>query len=75
MAKGSCAEFRSQPYRALDRSYTSRQEFDTLYTMAKDIIVMLQGLIDYLEASTKKGTKYFKREEAGSGPRYPQANP
>lgn len=31
ISKGSCGEFRSQLYRALDRHYLSQEEFDTLY--------------------------------------------
>ena len=62
MAKGSCGEFRSQPYRAVDRKYINELEFETLYAMAIEIIVMIQKLIDYLEQSELKGTKYKNRE-------------
>jgi four helix bundle protein len=58
IAKGSCGEFRSQLYRAIDRNYITQNEFDDLYNMAVKIIVMLQKLIDYLEQSELKGTKY-----------------
>ena len=62
LAKGSCGEFRSQLYRALDRKYINQQEFEELYTIAVEIIVMIQKLIDYLEQSELKGTKYKNRK-------------
>lgn len=62
ISKGSCGEFRSQLYRALDRNYIQQMEFDELFNMSKEVIVMLQKLIDYLETSTLKGTKYKSRE-------------
>jgi four helix bundle protein len=58
IAKGSCGEFRSQLYRALDRNYFNKEEFDELYGMAKEIIIMLQKLIDYLQHTDIKGIKY-----------------
>lgn len=61
ISKGSCGEFRSQFYRALDRNYITQDEFSELYGQAKEIIVMLQKLIDYLENSDYKGVKYKHR--------------
>ena len=58
ISKGSCGEFRSQLYRALDRNYLTQIEFDQLYNLAKDIIVLLQKLIDYLHKSEMNGTKF-----------------
>lgn len=58
IAKGSCGEFRSQLYRAIDRSYVRREEFDELFALSKEIINRLQKLIDYLQTSELKGTKY-----------------
>jgi four helix bundle protein len=62
IAKGSCGEFRSQLYRTLDRKYINQQEFEELYAMAVEIIVMIQKLVDYLEQSELKGTKYKNRK-------------
>ena len=62
ISKGSCGEFRSQLYRALDRQYISQSEFEELYELAREVIVMLQKLIDYLEASDYKGPKDKDRD-------------
>ena len=61
ISKGSCGEFRSQLYRAVDRKYIQQTEFDELYELAKQIIVMLQKFIEYLEQSQLKGTKFRSR--------------
>ena len=66
IAKGSCGEFRSQLYRALDRNYVTKSEFDELYIQAKEIIVLLQKLITYLETSTLHGVKYKNRDKPRS---------
>lgn len=66
ISKGSCGEFRSQLYRALDRNYFTQDEFNELYDQSKEIIVMLQKLIDYLEHSDYKGVKYKNRETKNS---------
>jgi len=58
ISKGSCCEFRSQLYRALDRHYLTQVEFDLLYNLAKEIIILLQKLVDYLHKSEMKGTKF-----------------
>jgi four helix bundle protein len=63
ISKGSCGEFRSQLYRALDRSYITQDEFNALYEQSKEIIVMLQKRIDYLENSDYKGVKYKSRND------------
>ena len=61
ISKGSCGEFRSQLYRALDRNYLNNEEFNMLYNMAMEIIIMLQKLIGYLENSNMKGSKFKTR--------------
>lgn len=62
ISKGSCGEFRSQLYRALDRKFLDQTEFDALYSKAMEVIVMIQKLIDYLITSDLKGTKFKNRE-------------
>lgn len=62
ISKGSCGELRSQIYRALDRTYITQIEFDEMYLLAKEIIALLQKLINYLEASAVKGLKYKTRQ-------------
>ncbi|RYF79817.1 MAG: four helix bundle protein [Chitinophagaceae bacterium] len=61
ISKGSCGEFRSQLYRALDRNYIQQLEFDELFALSKEVIIMLQRLIDYLANSELKGIKYKAR--------------
>lgn len=63
VAKGSCGEFRSQLYRAFDRGYLNQPTFDMLYKHAMEIIVLLQALVEYLEKSALKGTKFRSREK------------
>lgn len=62
ISKGSCGEFRSQLYRAADRKYIRQEEFDELFILSKEVIVMLQKLIDYLQISEMKGIKFKSRE-------------
>ena len=61
ISKGSCGEFRSQLYRAIDRKYLSQNEFDELYNMGMETLVLLQKLIDYPDKSELKGSKYKNR--------------
>src|SRR5438045_5837354 len=55
IAKGSCGEFRSQLYRALDRNYINQGEFDSLSIHVMKISSLIQKLIAYLENSEKRG--------------------
>ena len=48
IAKGSCGEFRSMLYVALDLSYISKKEFSQTYDLSTDISKLLSGLIKTL---------------------------
>lgn len=56
-AKGSCGEFRSQLYRALDRKYLLQNQFDELYVMAVRTSAMIQKFIGYLQKTEIKGVR------------------
>jgi len=56
-SKGSCGEFRSQLYRAFDRSYISQIQFDELYAFCLRISSMLQKFIEYLQGTELKGVR------------------
>lgn len=58
ISKGFCGEFRSQLYRAVDRGFLNKEQFQQLYDLAYEIIILIQKLIEYLSKSTIKGTKY-----------------
>ena len=55
--KGSCGEFRSQLYRAVDRNYLNKEQFDELYILSVRISAMLQKLIEYLQKTEVKGVR------------------
>jgi four helix bundle protein len=60
-SKGSCGEFRSQLYRALDRNFITNTEFEDLYQRANEVAGLIQKLMEYLENSEMKGPKYKSR--------------
>ena len=49
IARGSAAEVRVQAYVALDQGYITREEFDQVYNLSKDIARLLTRFITYLE--------------------------
>ena len=57
-AKGSCGELRSQLYVALDQEYLSRSEFDSMFESARLITRMISSLMQYMQSSGLKGSKY-----------------
>ncbi len=56
-AKGSAGEFRSQLYRALNRNYITKKQFDELYEMSVNISGKLQKFIEYLLKTNVAGTR------------------
>ena len=56
-SKGSCGEFRSQLYRALDRNYVTQIQFDELSDFCIRISSMLQKFIEYLQGTEIKGVR------------------
>ena len=58
IAKGSCAELRSQSFRALDAGFISQQEFDSFYEKTEKISYLIMKLIQYLKSSAIKGYKF-----------------
>jgi four helix bundle protein len=59
-AKGSCGEVRSQLYVALDQSYITPAEFDTLHAGTVELGRLVSGFMGYLQKSDLRGNK-FKR--------------
>jgi four helix bundle protein len=56
-SKASCAEVRSQLYRALDRNYLDNDQFNKLFDLSLRVTYMVQKLIRYLQKTTFEGTR------------------
>ena len=59
-AKGSCGEIRSQSYRALDRGYILKEEFDELFMLVIEVSGKIQKLIEYLLKTEIAGARVKK---------------
>ncbi len=58
LAKGSCAELRSQLYAALDAGYLDRVAFETAFHLSEETSRILQGLIRSIKTRLLKGRKF-----------------
>jgi four helix bundle protein len=61
ISKGSCAELRSQTYRALDAKFITKEEFENIYGKTEKISYLIMKLIQYLKSSDIKGYKFKNR--------------
>lgn len=60
IAKGSCGECRSQIYRAFDRQYLAKEQFDYFIAKTSILCSKIHNTITKVNTSGFKGTK-FKR--------------
>lgn len=63
IAKGSCGETKSQIYRAFDRTYITKEEFEMTYSLADETGRKIHGLMKYLNSTEIKGQKFKDRVE------------
>jgi len=54
IARSSASEVKSQLYRALDRKYISKEEFDETYKLANDTSNLIGGFLNYLRDKNER---------------------
>jgi four helix bundle protein len=67
IAKASCGEVRSQIYVALDQTCVTPKDCEELSQSFRRLSIMISNLIEYLQRSRLKGSKYNpsnRREES-----------
>ena len=64
ISHGSNGEVKSQLYRAFDRGYITKEQFEDMTTKCVNISKMITGLTKYLNKTEYSGSK-FKVEEPG----------
>lgn len=58
IAKGSVEEAKSQLYIAFDQEYIDEETFNDLYNSAREIGLMIYGLMKYLRSTKTRGMKF-----------------
>jgi len=58
IAKGSSGELKSQLYRTLDNKYIDSAKFDSMFSKTDTYGKMIGKLINYLNATSIKGSKF-----------------
>ena len=58
VSKSSCAEVRSQSYRAYDQAYITEEQFNELLSKTDLLSRKTSNLIQHLKGTTYKGPKY-----------------
>jgi len=59
VSKSSCAEVRSQSYRAFDQNYTNDEQLNKLLTRTDILSRKTSSLINHLRGTSYKGPKYY----------------